>query len=183
MLVLVAVLAGAVSASPAKRPVRETVAAVEESYRCLAKTKEEGAAACQNALARGVAPWRAEVLRQALALKLVGLVRFDEAVEVYRESARALPADAKVQLRLGSALLYLGSDAETAEGHLRDALRLDPQNPEAHATLAQALASLGRLIEARASFDEAARLDPTYFDHRPAARATYEAVQRGTPWP
>jgi cytochrome c-type biogenesis protein CcmH/NrfG len=162
---------------------KESVAAIDESYRCLAKTKEEGIAACQNALTLGLAPWRAEIIRQALAVKLINLVRLGEAVDVYRESARLLPKDAAAQLRFGSALLYFAADAAASEAPLRQALRLDPQNAAAQATLAMALFALGRLGEARGAFDEAARLDPSYFEGRPGARQAYQAAQRGESWP
>lgn len=172
----------------APAPVRpagttESVAVIEESYRCLARAKEEGVAACRAALALNPAPWRAEVLRQVLAARLTTLVRLDEVVEVYRESARVLPGDPAAQLRFGSALLYFAVDPSGAEAPLREALRLDPQNPTAHATLAMALLSLGRFPEARDAFDEAVRLEPAYFENRPGARQAYEAVRRGESWP
>ncbi len=174
------------SAAPAAarttRP-KEPVAAIDEAYRCLAKTKEEGIAACRSALTLGPAPWRAEVIRQALAVKLTNLERLQEAVEVYRESARLWPKDAAAQLRFGSALLYFAADAAGSEAPLREALRLDPQSATAQATLAMALLTSGRFSEARSAFDEAVRLDPSYFEGRPGARQAYEAAQRGEGWP
>jgi len=53
----------------------------------------------------------------------------------------------------------------------------------AQATLAVALFALGRFAEARGAFDEAVRLDPSYFEGRPAVRQVYEAAQRGESWP
>jgi len=176
----------AVSAAPAPARTartKEPVGVIDESYRCLAKTKEEGVAACKSALALAPAPWRAEVLRQVLAAKLTNLVRLEEAVEVYRESARLLPADAGAQLRFGSAILYLAADPAASEGPLREALRLDPHNATAQATLAMALFALGRFPEARGAFDEVLRLDPSYFEGRPGVRQAYEAAQRGESWP
>jgi len=187
-LLLLAVPLLAATATPPAPSARagrgkESVAVIDAAYRCLAKTKEEGIAACRSALALGPAPWRAEVLRQALAVRLIGLVRFEEAVAVYRESALARPAEAGAQLRFGSALLHFAADPAAAEAPLREALRLDPSDATAQATLAMALMSLGRLPEARAAFDEALRLDPSYLDGRPGTRQTYQAAQRGERWP
>jgi cytochrome c-type biogenesis protein CcmH/NrfG len=123
------------------------------------------------------------VLRQALAVKLTNLVRLQEAAEVYRESARLLPNDAAVQLRFGSAMLYFAADPAASEEPLHRALLLDPQNATAHATLAMALFALGRFQDAGAAFDEALRLDPSYFEGRPGARQVYEAAGRGESWP
>ncbi len=179
-----ALLAATTAPAPPKAERgKESVAAIEAAYRCLATTKGEGVEACRSALALGPAFWRAEVLRQALAVKLVDLLRFEEAVAVYRESALALPTDAGAQLRFGSALLYFAADAAAAEAPLREALRLDPNSAAGQATLAMALISLGRLPEARAAFDEVLRLDPSYLDGRPGARQAYEAAQRGASWP
>ena len=184
LLFAVPLWAVATAPAPARMTrTKEPVAAINESYRCLAKTKEEGIAACQSALTLGLAPWRAEVIRQALAVKLSNLVRLEEAVEVYRESARLLPKDAAAQLRFGSALLYFAADAAASEAPLREALRLDPQDATTQATLAMAFLSLGRLSEARGAFDEAVRLDPAYFEGRPGALHAYQAAQRGEVWP
>lgn len=184
LILAVPLLAVSAAPAPARRaPTKESVAVIDQSYRCLAKTKEEGVAACQSALALAPAPWRAEVLRQVLALKLTNLVRLEEAVEVYRESARLMPADPGAQLRFGSAVLYFAADPAGSEAPLREALRLDPQDATAQATLAVALFALGRFSEARAGFDEAVRLDPSYFEGRPAVRQVYQAAQRGESWP
>lgn len=184
LLFAVPLLVVSTAPAPARMArTHESVAAIDESYRCLAKTKEEGIAACKSALTWGLTPWRAEVIRQALAVKLTSLVRLEEAVDVYRESARLLPKDAGAQLRFGSALLYLAADAAASEAPLREALRLDPQDATAQATLAMAFIALGRLEEARGAFDEAVRLDPSYFEGRPGARHAYQAAQRGEGWP
>jgi Flp pilus assembly protein TadD len=73
--------------------------------------------------------------------------------------------------------------AQDAEPELREAVALRPEDAEARALLGNALALVGNRAEAVASFQEALRLDPTVLDHRPAARAAYDAARRGERWP
>ena len=139
--------------------------------------------ACRRALVLGLPAAQASALRRVLAVKLAGLQRWEEVVEVYREAARAAPGDPEAARRLGSALLHLAGRPAEAMGPLQDAIRLGPGEPLAHAELGVALAALGRATEATAAFDEAARLDPAFFESRPAAQAIYEAARRGEGWP
>jgi tetratricopeptide (TPR) repeat protein len=150
---------------------------------CVDLSGEEGVSACRRALALGLPAARASALRRVLAVKLAGLQRWEEVVEVYRAAARAVPADPEAARRLGSALLHLAGRPAEAVGPLQDAIRLGPGDPLAHAELGVALAALGRAKEAAAAFDEAARLDPGFFESRPAAQAIYEAARRGEGWP
>jgi tetratricopeptide (TPR) repeat protein len=118
-----------------------------------------------------------------LAVKLAGLRRWEEAVEVYRGAVRARPGDDDAQERLGHALLHLLGRPEEAVGPLQEAIRLRPDRASAHAELGIALAALGRATEAVAAFEQADRLDPGYLESRPAARATLDAARRGQRWP
>jgi len=144
---------------------------------------EEGVVACRHALSIALPAARAASLRRVLALKLAGLRRWDDVVEVYRGDVRAQPADADAQERLGHALLHVAGRPEEAMGPLQEAIRLRPDRASAHAELGIALAALGRASEAVAAFAEAARLEPAYFESRPAAQATLEAARRGQRWP
>ena len=117
MTVLVTLLLAAAADAAVARG--ETAAAREQARRCLELPRESGVDACRGALALGLVPARAVVVRRTLALKLIALERGREAVEVYRDAVRARPEDAEARLRLGQALLSILGDAEAA-------LRLDP---------------------------------------------------------
>ena len=150
---------------------------------CLDLAGEEGVAACRRALAASLPAAQAATLRRVLVVKLAGLARWDDVVEVYREGVRIHAADADAQLRLGRALLHLAGRPDDAVGPLQEAVRLGPGGAAAHAELGTALTALGRASEAVAAFEEAARLDPGYFESRPAAQATFDAARRGQRWP
>ncbi|HVR70468.1 MAG TPA: tetratricopeptide repeat protein [Vicinamibacteria bacterium] len=162
---------------------KETAAAREEARRCLELARERAVEVCGRALALGLATSRAAVVRRALALELIALDRGTEAVEVYREAARAQPEDAETHLRLGQALLSIGGDAEAALPVLERARDLRPDEPRTHGALGLAASALGRAAEAVSSFEAALRLDPDYFASRPGARRAYEAALRGERWP
>jgi tetratricopeptide (TPR) repeat protein len=164
-------VAGAAGAKP--ETVRE----------CLDLAGEAGVTACQQALTLALPAARAASLRRVLAVKLAGLRRWDDAVEAYRDAVRARPADAEAQLRLGHALLHLAGRPAEAVGPLQEAIRLRPQDTAAYVELGIAFAGLGRASEAVAAFEEGARLDPGYFESRPAAQATFDAARRGQRWP
>jgi len=139
--------------------------------------------ACRHALAATLPAGIAATLRRVLAVKLAGLRRWDDVTEVYRSAVRARPADDDAQERLGHALLHLLGRPDEAVGPLQEAIRLRPGRASAHAELGTALAALGRASEAVVAFEDAARLDPGYFESRPAAQATFDAVRRGQRWP
>jgi Flp pilus assembly protein TadD len=113
---------------------------------------------------------------------LVELSRLDEAVDVLRDGARLAPGDAEAQLKLGAGLLHLAGNAEAAVPVLQASLRLRADDARAYGELGLALHRLGQHAEAVAAFAEAERLDGSYFEDRPAARAAYEASKRGEGW-
>lgn len=123
------------------------------------------------------------MVEAVLASRLAGLARWDEVIDVYRGAVVRRPEDGEARLRLGAALVHMEDRAAEAEPELREAVRLLPEDAEARAVLGSALAILGRLPDAVASFEEALRLDPSVLDHRPAARAAYDAARRGERWP
>ncbi|HEY3121552.1 MAG TPA: tetratricopeptide repeat protein [Vicinamibacteria bacterium] len=155
----------------------------DETRRCLEAPREQGIEPCRRALALGPRAERAELLRRSLAGRLGSLGRWEEAAAVYRESARVRPADGDAQLRAGSALLDGLNRAEEALPYLREAVRLKPSDGRAHGLLAFALADAGRFPDAVAEFEAALKLEPSYFERRPAARAAYEAARSGKRWP
>jgi len=165
------------SVAAAAGPSPETV------RQCLDLAGEDGVTACQQALTAVLPAARAATLRRVLAVKLAGLRRWDEAVEAYRDAVRARPADAEAQRRLGHALLHLGGRPAEAVRPLQEAIRLRPDDTAAHVELGTALAALGRASEAVAAFEAGARLDPGYFESRPAAQAMFDAARRGQRWP
>jgi predicted Zn-dependent protease len=149
--------------------------------RCLDARREAAVEACREAL-RSASPRTAPVVRQALVEALVEGARFEEAVAVLREAALLAPADAGAQLKLGSALLHLAGNASEAVPVLQASIRLR-DDARAYGELGLALHRLGQHPEAVAAFAEAERLEGSYFEDRPFARASYEAAQRGQPWP
>jgi tetratricopeptide (TPR) repeat protein len=139
--------------------------------------------ACRAALGTGPPPARAAQLRLALARALTAAGRHAEALDVYREAARTQPDDAGARLRLAEARLRLAGDAGGAADDARDALHLAPGDARAYGLLGEALHALGSHPEAAAAFAEAVRLDPAFFENRPAAQAMDAASQRGAGWP
>lgn len=164
-------------------PVSAQGTGAELARQCLDRAGEAAVLACRQALAAAPPAARAATLRRVLAVRLAELKRGDEVVEVYREAVHVRPSDADAQQRLGRALFHLAGRAAEAEGPLQEAVRLRPTDPAVHSDLALVLAALGRLDEAASTFEEAARLDPGYFESRPAARATFDAARRGQRWP
>jgi tetratricopeptide (TPR) repeat protein len=155
----------------------------EQTRACLEAPREQGIEPCRRALALNPRPERAELLRRSLGGRFASLGRWEEAVAVYRESARLRPADGDAQLRAGSVLLDGLNKPEEALVYLAEAVRLKPSDARAHGLLALALAGAARFAEAVAEFETAVRLQPSYFDERPAARAAYDAARAGKRWP
>ena len=172
---LLALAAGAARAGAAD--------ALEQRRRCFAAQKEEAVTACGAALELGLTARAAAVVRELLAATLAELGRYAEVVTLFRQAAEAAPGDAAAQLELGSALVHFAGEPDDALLPLQAAVHLRPDDARAYGELGLALHRLGQHAEAVAAFGEAERLDPTYFDDRPAARATYEASKRGQAWP
>jgi Flp pilus assembly protein TadD len=162
---------------------RDSTAALQPARDCVDLPKDAGISACRAALALGLSPRRAGVVRDVLASKLAALGRWEEVVALYGEAAREPAPDAQVYVRLGSALVHGVGRPEEALSWLREAARLTPADPEPWGILAAALAALGRNAEAAAAFDEAVRRDPSWLDSHPASQAIAEAARKGEPWP
>lgn len=134
-------------------------------------------------MAQGLSPARAALAQLLLARDLGALERWDDALEAYRAAQRLQPDDARAARRVGQVLLFaLGRPAE-AEAWLRQALQRDPAHAATRVDLAQALAALGRHVEATREFAVALQQDAHVLDERPAAQAALEAARLGRPWP
>lgn len=155
----------------------------EKARLCVSERKEEAVRACREALGLGLPSARARIVRSVLAAELVDLKRWEEAVDVYREQDAQRPGDPEAHFQLASALLFLVNRPAEAIPEFQAGLRLSPRDARAYGALGVALAALDQHPEAVAAFTEAARLDPEYFDSRPAARQIHEASQRGEHWP
>jgi tetratricopeptide (TPR) repeat protein len=178
-----AVLVFTLPAAASAAPPRDSPAAALPARQCVDLPKEPGIAACRAALASGLSPRRAAVVRHVLAAKLAALGRWEEVVAVYREAAREPPPNAEAYVRLAAALVHGVGRPEEALSWLRDAARLDPADPEPWGALGAALLALGRSDSAAAAFDEAVRRDPSWLESHPASQAMSEAARRGEAWP
>jgi tetratricopeptide (TPR) repeat protein len=179
-----ALVLGAAAAVPGQTPApAETPEGREQARLCERLNEEEGIEACRAALALGLGPERVAPVREVLAKHLVGLERWSELAEHYREDVRRAPEDAEGWRRLGTTLLFALNQRAEALAALEEATRLDPGDAATRCFLAIALHALNRYREATDAFDQALRLDPAVLDGRPAARAVREAARRGEPWP
>jgi len=164
-------------------PTTDSGEALPQARQCVDLPKDRGIAACRAALALGLGPRRAAVIRDVLAGKLAALRRWEEVVAVYRPAVGEPSPDAETCLRLGMALLHGAGRPEEALPWLREAARLDPADPRPWSALGAALSALGRNPEAVAAFDEAVRRDPSWLESHPASQAIAEAARRGEAWP
>ena len=150
---------------------------------CLMLPPEQAVPLCREALAGERAAAQRVLLLRMLAAQLASLERWQEAVDAYARWVALDPEEPEAQRRYGEVLLVAtGRAAEAAEA-LREAVRLAPGDARAHGWLGVALNALGRHAEAVRAFEDALGMDPTYFSSRPAARAVFEAAQRGVRWP
>jgi tetratricopeptide (TPR) repeat protein len=169
-------------AAGARARAEETVEARNAARQCTAAVREERVTTCRHALELGLAAPRKAIVLGVLARQLANLERWPEAVEVYRELVTESPDDADARLRLGEALLRGVGRTEEAVQVLHEAIDLGADAP-AYGTLGAALNLLGRHTEALAAFEEAERLEPDFFEYRPAAREIRDASRRGERWP
>ena len=165
-------------------PAVESLAAREQFRLCMSETDEAASVqACHKALELGLGRQRAALVQEVLALRLGTLDRWQEAVQALRELVRLRPEDAEAHVRLGSALLHGLDQPAEAVGPLGHACFLAPDDARIHGELAFALSRLEQHAEALAEFEQALRLDPRYFDERPASRQAYDASGLGKRWP
>jgi Flp pilus assembly protein TadD len=115
--------------------------------------------------------------RRDLAGALVAAGRAAEGVELLSQAAQAHPSEPEVQLELARAALETGNAAVAERAARAAAAVLPARDARAHATLGEALAARGRLVEAEAAFTEALRRDPE--DLR--ARTGLESLRRRRP--
>jgi tetratricopeptide (TPR) repeat protein len=166
--------AAAVAAPPAIQAARgETPAAREQARLCERLNLEEGLAACRAALALGIGPDRQGPVREILARHLVALERWDELVELLRESVQLEPGNAAAWQRLGLVLLFA---LDEPRGDWRARRRRRPDGASARlGSVSPSTPGRGR----RPSGDQAPAPRPAALDGRPAARALLEAARRG----
>jgi curved DNA-binding protein CbpA len=86
--------------------------------------------------------------------------RLDEAVTLLRTAVHHAPGQAAYHAALGRALSRRASSAREAIQVLEKATRLAPQNPQAFADLAAALAGQGLRLRAQKAMEAALRLAP-----------------------
>jgi len=176
-VVLLALVAA--SAVPA---AGETPGAREQLRLCTSLSGEAAIGPCERALALGLTPAHARTALAALARRLASVERWDAVVETYRRLVALAPEDPEWRLRLGRALLLGQDEPEAALAALDACLTLAPL-AEAHGWRGFALNALGRFSESVEAFEATSRLDPSFFDSRPAAAQALEASRRGVRWP
>ncbi len=81
------------------------------------------------------------------------------------------PNSSLVQANLANALLYQRGDARGAVEHAQEAIRIEPGDPAAHMTLAEAYQRLGDLVRAAETFEKVEKLAP-------GTPGAHEAAQR-----
>jgi tetratricopeptide (TPR) repeat protein len=154
------------------------------------------------ALVCGTGPYARPVLLTALSVvALLAVVTWNQSKQ-YRDEATLYAATLErnpgcwlCHNNLATAKLH-GSDADLADAlaHLREALRLNPRDPEAHNNMGGALQRMGRYQDALREHEEALRLNPALVEarynmgvceqalgHIEQARVEYAAAVRAQP--
>ena len=103
--------------------------------------------------------------KSQLGMELMAARRYAEAVPVYREMVKALPANSGLRLNLGMALHLAGQDKE-AIPQFEAALRLGPDSLPAALFLGACNLRLGQAAMAVAPLQKAVRLEPANRDAR-----------------
>ena len=98
---------------------------------------------------------------QPLSEFLIGLGRYDEAIQVARNGLAVFPYDPSLHYALGLALAQKG-DFATATNQFAYALLLQPDWVEAHLTFGQALLHLGDAPGSLKHLQETVRLAPDW---------------------
>ncbi len=102
--------------------------------------------------------WEAHLSMGNALLAMPGHLR--DAIGEYQTATQLAPQSERTETNLGNALLHAGRAAE-AIPHLEAALRIQPDNAEAHNDLGNAFARMpGRLPDAIAEYHEALRAQP-----------------------
>lgn len=89
---------------------------------------------------------------------------------LFSSAAVVSPNSSLVQANLANALLYQRGDAAGAVEHAREAIRIEPGDPAAHMTLAEAYHKLGDLPRAAEAYAQVERLAPGTAGAQEAAR-------------
>ena len=100
---------------------------------------------------------------------------------VFSSAAVVSPNSSLVQANLAHALLYQKGDAAAAAEHALAAIRIEPGDPAAHMTLAEAYQKLGDLPHAAEAYHEVEKLAPGTPGAREAARRRQEILQKSLP--
>ena len=115
------------------------------------------------------APWALPVIEpspaaeqgdRARALDASAVGDWPEAARRFEQAIALEPDDSRLHLQLGMVVDLMGSDADAALTHLRDAVRLDPMLARAHFRIATLLEQSGRSDEAIRHFRLAAVSGP-----------------------
>lgn len=95
----------------------------------------------------------------AMAYEVQG--NYSEAIRSYEQAIVVDPCNAGILLRLAGCY-YRSKDYKQTEETCRELLALKPHNPVVHGMLASALAGLGALDDAAASYERATGIDPNF---------------------
>jgi len=83
-----------------------------------------------------------------------------DSIALFQHALAVSPESPVVRNRLGSELMRRAGDLETAEQHLREAVKFAPRYGDAHNNLGIALLLQGKRDEAAAQFERALEIDP-----------------------